>query len=59
MGQAVREPAWKAKQEAGKLFLRVACARCGTRFHFSAPPRATRFPRCPGCGSLQTLAGAA
>lgn len=36
----------------GKTFRRFACDRCGTRFHFTDSPRATRYPRCPLCGGM-------
>ena len=34
------------------LFTRMECSRCGTRFHFTDRPPASRTPRCPGCGTL-------
>lgn len=43
---------WIGKYAQGKMFERRACDRCGARFNFGDPPRATRVPRCPVCGSL-------
>jgi hypothetical protein len=45
-------PTWSGKFQEGKMFQRLACDRCGARFHFGDSPRVTRVPRCPACGSL-------
>ena len=42
---------WAGKFAEGKMFVRMECDRCGAWFHFTDTPRATRFPRCPACGS--------
>jgi len=47
-------PAWNQKQVEGKMFQRLACVQCGTRFHFTDGPRVTRVPRCPVCGAMDT-----
>lgn len=52
MSDIVLAPAWDVKFREGKMFQRLACAECGTRFHFTDSPRATRVPRCPVCGGF-------
>lgn len=42
----------RAKYDAGKMFERLQCTRCETRFHFSPAPRMTRIPHCPACGVI-------
>ncbi len=38
----------------GKMFHRMSCDRCGSRFHFTDSARVTRIPVCPTCGSYST-----
>lgn len=52
-------PAWDTKFREGKMFQRMSCDRCGTRFHFTDGPRVTRFPRCPLCGGMSAHPDAA
>jgi hypothetical protein len=45
-------PDWRHKFAEGKMFERLECPRCHTRFHFSPAPRMTRIPHCPACGII-------